>query len=62
MVDAKCQIVQWIISKWVDLTNGIRIRILEMFRAKRIAIAVRVALVLVSGLMSGVEKMRTSRR
>ena len=61
-VDARCQIIQWIVWKWVDLTSGIRIRILRIFRAKRIAIAVMIALVLVTGLMFGTESVRMSRR
>ena len=61
-VDARCQIIQWIVWKWADLTSGIRIRILRMFRAKRIAVAVMIALVLVTGLTSGVERVRMSRR
>ena len=61
-VDARCQIIQWIVSKLFDLISGMRIRILRMFRAKRIAVAVIIALVLVTGLTSGVERVRMSRR
>ena len=61
-VDARCQIIQWIDAKWIDLINGIRDRILRMFRAKSIANAVRIALVLMIGLTSGTESVRISRR
>jgi len=62
IVDAKCQIIQWIVWKCADLMSGMSVRILKMFNVKRIAIAVMIVLILVTGLMFGVERMRMSRR
>ena len=61
-VDIRCQIIQWIAVKCVVPMSGMSARILSMFRMNSIMIAVIIILVLVSGLMSGIESARISRR
>lgn len=61
-VDARCHIIQWIVWKWIDLISGIRDRILKMFNINNMKNAVMVAFILVTGLMSGTENVRISRR
>ena len=62
IVDIRCQNIQWSVSNWGEFVIEIRNINLRMFSANSIAIAVMIALALVSGFMFAVDINNNSKR